>query len=115
MSKDASEGLQPAGLAGLAVTGAVDGAAVLSRIAGPRAVNDGGGWVSAASAARLLTQSTFGPTDWPIADGQSEGFAGWIAKPTSLPDWMKKLRRGRWGRAAIQSGFAHIHGNIGQR
>jgi uncharacterized protein (DUF1800 family) len=41
--------------------------------------------VSAAEAARLLTQATFGPTEGAISQVQSQGVDGWIRSQLSLP------------------------------
>ena len=73
------------GLASLAVVGALGGAAVVSKALKTSKLSALSAPIAPSSAARFLTQASFGATDSAIADVQSAGFAGWITAQQALP------------------------------
>ncbi len=85
MSERTSNSLAPVGLAALAVAGAVGGAAVVSKAFKSSPLGAAPSSVSPASAARFLTQASFGATDSSIADVRSAGIQGWIANQQAMP------------------------------
>ncbi len=85
MSERTSDSIAPAGLAALAIAGAVGGVAVVSKTIKSSRASAALSSVSPSSAARFLTQASFGATDSSIADVQSAGFQGWVANQMAMP------------------------------
>jgi uncharacterized protein (DUF1800 family) len=85
VSERASDAVAPVSLAALAVVGAVGGVAVVSRAIKSSPLSGAPSPVSPASAARFLTQASFGASDSSIAEVQSAGIAGWINNQLAMP------------------------------
>ncbi len=85
MSERASDAVAPVSLAALAVVGAVGGVAVVSKAIKSSSLDGARSPVSPASAARFLTQASFGASDSAIADVQSAGIAGWLSNQLAMP------------------------------